>query len=191
MPTSTGDRARAPAPAPGISVVLAAGAAGVALVVGLGLAGTGGSASIDGPPGTASVVEIIDGDTLVVDLGRSDERVRLIGIDTPESVDPDRPDECFGAEASRRLAELVPPGAAVRLERDVEARDQYDRLLAYVYRADDDLFVNLAQVSGGYAETLTYPPNIAHTADFERAERQARTAGVGLWTACGAPPVQR
>lgn len=142
-----------------------------------------------GPPGTATVVEVIDGDTLVVDLAGGDEHVRLIGIDTPETVAPDRPDECFGAEASHHLADLAPPGTAVRLERDVEARDQYDRLLAYAYRARDDLFLNLAQVTGGFAEPLAYPPNTAHQADFEQAEREARTAGAGLWTACGSADV--
>jgi micrococcal nuclease len=115
--------------------------------------------------------------------------VRLIGIDTPETVAPDRPDECFGAEASRHLADLAPPGTALRLERDVEARDQYDRLLAYVYRARDGLFLNLAQVAGGFAEPLAYPPNVAHRADFERAAREARATGAGLWTACGSADV--
>jgi micrococcal nuclease len=140
-------------------------------------------------PGTATVVAVIDGDTLVVDLAGGDEHVRLIGIDTPESVAPDRPDECYGAEASHHLADLAPPGTALRLERDVEARDQYDRLLAYAYRVRDDLFLNLAQVAGGFAEPLAYPPNTAHRADFERAAREARLAGAGLWAACGSADV--
>jgi micrococcal nuclease len=167
-----------------VAVVAAtAVAAVVALPLPLRRAGTQGS------PGMATVVEVIDGDTLVVDLGGGDEHVRLIGIDTPETVAPDRPDECFGAEASHHLADLAPPGTAVRLERDVEARDQYDRLLAYAYRARDDLFLNLAQVTGGFAEPLAYPPNTAHRADFERAERAARAAGAGLWAACGSADV--
>ena len=142
-----------------------------------------------GPPGAAAVVEIIDGDTLVVDVRGHREPVRLIGVDTPETIHPDRPEECYGAEASRRLDDLVPPGTAVRLERDIEPRDQYDRLLAYVYRAEDGLFVNLDQVSHGYADTLVFPPNTAHEEDFARAERAARTAGVGLWSACGGADV--
>ena len=72
-----------------------------------------------------------------------DERVRLIGIDTPETVDPRKPVQCFGKEASDHTKALLPAGTAVRLERDAEARDRYDRLLAYVYRASDGLFVNL------------------------------------------------
>ncbi len=143
----------------------------------------------EGQSNTATVVAVIDGDTLVVDVGGSEEHVRLIGIDTPESVARDRPDECFGAEASRHLGDLAPSGTAIRLERDIEARDQYDRLLAYAYRARDDLFLNLAQVAGGFAEPLGYPPNTAHQADFERAEREARTTGAGLWTACGSADV--
>jgi micrococcal nuclease len=145
-----------------------------------------------GTGGEATVVEVIDGDTLAIDLAGDDggdEHVRLIGIDTPETVAPDRPDECFGAEASRHLADLAPPGTALRLERDVEARDQYDRLLAYVYRARDGLFLNLAQVAGGFAEPLAYPPNVAHRADFERAAREARVTGAGLWAACGSADV--
>ena len=142
-----------------------------------------------GPAGLATVVEVIDGDTLVVELAGADEHVRLIGIDTPETVAPDRPDECFGAEASRHLADLAPPGTDLRLERDVEARDQYDRLLAYAYRARDGLVLNLAQVTGGFAEPLAYPPNTAHRAEFERAARDARVAGAGLWAACGSADV--
>jgi micrococcal nuclease len=182
MPTSPSTRTRAPAPV----VAIAAAAAVMALAM---LQLPGRSANTGDPPGTGTIVEVVDGDTVVVDLDGHQEHVRLIGIDTPESVAPDRPDECFGAQASHRLAELVPAGTAMRLERDIEARDQYDRLLAYLYRADDDLFVNLAQVSDGYAESLTYPPNTAHRADFERAERDARATGAGLWRACGSADV--
>jgi micrococcal nuclease len=146
--------------------------------------GGGGGA---GPDGT--VVRVVDGDTVVVDLGGGDETVRLIGIDTPESVARDRPNECFGAEASARLAELLPPGTAVRLTRDVEPRDVYDRLLAYVVRSSDGLFVNAALVTDGYAEARDYPPNTAYRDDFETGERAARRSGLGLWSACGGPDV--
>lgn len=129
-------------------------------------------------------MRVIDGDTLVIRLDGRDERVRLIGIDTPESVRPDSPVECFGKEASEFLAGLVPAGTGVRLERDVEARDVYDRLLAYVYRASDELFVNLAIVEEGYGRPLTIPPNVAYTDRFVRASRDARDAGRGLWAAC-------
>jgi endonuclease YncB( thermonuclease family) len=161
----------------------------IALVAALAFQAFPRSSGSQGPAGQATVVEVIDGDTLLVDLAGADEHVRLIGIDTPETVAPDRPDECFGAEASHNLADLAPPGTAVRLERDVEARDQYDRLLAYAYRARDGLFLNLAQVSGGFAEPLAYAPNTAHRADFEGAAREARLAGAGLWAACGSADV--
>lgn len=139
--------------------------------------------------GAATVVRVVDGDTVVVDVGGTEEPVRLIGIDTPESVARDRPDECFGAEASARLESLLPPGTAVQLTRDVEPRDMYDRLLAYVQRSGDGLFVNAAQVADGYAEAKDYPPNTTYRDDFERAERAARQAGLGLWSACGGPDV--
>ncbi|MFP3900954.1 MAG: thermonuclease family protein, partial [Acidimicrobiia bacterium] len=136
-------------------------------------------------PGHATVVRVVDGDTLVVEIDGHEEHVRLIGIDTPESVAHDRPIECFGAEASAHLAELVPPGTPVRLERDIEPRDRYDRLLAYVHRAGDDVFVNRAQVAAGFAEASEYPPNTAYAPGLARDERHARAAGSGLWSACG------
>jgi micrococcal nuclease len=163
-------------------------AVGLAVLVALALLavrwGPGGG-DPDRAPGEAVVVRVVDGDTVVVAVGGSEESVRLIGIDTPESVARDRPDECFGAEAAQRLAELLPPGTVVRLTRDVEPRDVYDRLLAYVQREPDGLFVNAAQVSDGYAVAKDYPPNTTYRADLERAERAARAAGRGLWPACG------
>ena len=135
--------------------------------------------------GEAVVVRVVDGDTVIVEVGGAEESVRLIGIDTPESVARDRPNECFGVEASQRLADLLPAGTVVRLSRDIEPRDVYDRLLAYIQREPDGLFVNAAQVQDGFAVAKDYPPNTTYRADFERAERSARTAGLGLWPACG------
>ena len=139
--------------------------------------------------GTARVTRVVDGDTIRVTLGGTEEPVRLIGIDTPETHGRGGLRECFGSEASRRLADLLPAGTTVRLVRDVEARDRYDRLLAYVYRASDDLFVNLAMAREGYATTLTYPPNVTHADEFVAAVRGAREAGRGLWGRCGGPDV--
>ena len=127
----------------------------------------------------------VDGDTVDVDLAGAEERVRLIGIDTPESVADDRPVECFGPEAKVRLAELLPAGTEVRLERDVEARDRYGRLLAYVFRTSDDLLVNLALVDEGFAEARRFAPNVARQAELDRAEDAAKAAGRGLWPVCG------
>jgi micrococcal nuclease len=134
----------------------------------------------------ATVERVVDGDTIVVDVdGGGEERIRLIGVDTPESVKPDSPVECFGAEASTFTASLLPEGTRVRLERDVEARDDYGRLLAYVYRAEDAMFVNLELVEQGYAQPLTIPPNVAHAEQFVAASRRAEAADRGLWSACG------
>jgi len=142
----------------------------------------------DRPPGAGTVVRAVDGDTLVVELATSTETVRLVGIDTPETVAPGRPVECYGHEAAANLAALVPPGTEVRLSRDVEPRDRYDRLLAYVHRADG-LFVNAAQIEDGYADARHYPPNVAHRPGLDQAEHRAREAGLGLWGACGGPHV--
>ena len=153
------------------------------LLIALAACGGGDDAS-GGDRSVGKVSKITDGDTIHVQIGGGDETVRLIGIDTPESVDPRSPVECFGKEASKHLGELIPVGTEVRLVRDIEARDRYDRLLAYVYRASDDLFVNEQMALDGYADLLTYPPNVAHVDDFTAAVREARDAGRGLWSAC-------
>lgn len=125
------------------------------------------------------VTRIVDGDTLhVSDL---DERVRLIGIDTPE-VDGDT--ECYGNEATDHLAGLVQPGTEVEIRFDVEKFDRYGRYLGYVYRLSDDLFVNERMLSDGYAQIATFPPNVMHVDDFNRAQTDAREAGRGPWAVC-------
>ncbi len=139
-----------------------------------------------GTAGEATLVRVVDGDTVVVDLDGAEERIRLIGIDTPESVDPNRPVECFGPEASAYMAELLPPETRILLELDVEARDRYGRLLAYIYRADDGLFINAEMVAAGYASVYTFPPNVTYVDTFRTAERAAREGGLGLWTGCPA-----
>jgi micrococcal nuclease len=153
-----------------------------ALVTALAVA-RGQSASA-GKPDAVRIVRVVDGDTVVARLAGGDEKVRLIGIDTPETVDPRKPVQCFGKEASDRTKALLPPGTAIRLERDVEARDRYGRLLAYVYRVSDGTFVNLALAEEGYAQPLTIPPNVAYTARFSAAAAAARAAHRGLWGAC-------
>lgn len=139
------------------------------------------------PNGT--VVRVVDGDTVVVETDGTEERARLIGIDTPESVREDHPVECFGPEASSRLEQLLPPGTPIYLERDVEPRDMYNRLLVYVRRADDGLHVNRDQIAQGYGEASPYPPNTALSDELAAAEQAARTHGLGLWGECGGPDV--
>jgi micrococcal nuclease len=141
-------------------------------------------------PGTAQVVDVIDGDTLDVRIGGHTETVRLLGVDTPETKHPTRPVECFGPEASARLDELLPRGADIRLERDVEARDRFGRLLAYVYRLDDGLFVNEALLVDGFAEVLVIEPNGALASPLRAAQAEARSARRGLWGRCGATSSQ-
>ena len=158
----------------------------VALVLAVRARGGGGGGGPAADDGRASVVRVVDGDTVEVRIGGREETVRLIGIDTPETVDPRSPVECFGEEASDRAKALLPVGTEVRLVADVEPRDRYDRLLAYVYR-DDGTFVNLALVEDGYASVLTYPPNVAHASEFTAAAARAREGGRGLWGACGGP----
>ena len=131
---------------------------------------------------TARVVRVVDGDTIVVDRGRGDERVRYIGIDTPESVKPNTPVEFMANEASAANEALV-AGRDVVLERDVSDTDQYDRLLRYVWLREGDgwVFVNLELVRRGYAQVATYPPDVRWTDTFLAAQRVAREAGLGLW----------
>jgi micrococcal nuclease len=134
-----------------------------------------------------TVIETIDGDTIDVRIGYKRQRIRLLGIDTPETKDPRKPVQCFGREASERTDELLPPGTIVRLEQDIEKHDAYNRLLAYVWRASDGLFVNLDLVAGGYADILSIPPNTAHADEFRAAMTAAKATPVGLWATCGGP----
>lgn len=147
------------------------------------------SAASHTPAGTGVVTHPVDGDTIEVRIGGATERIRLIGIDTPESVARDRPVECFGPEAKERMAELLPIGTEVRLERDIEARDRYGRLLAYVFRASDDAFINLLLVEEGYAASYPFEPNVTRQGEFDRAQDEARAAERGLWPACGGTDV--
>ena len=138
------------------------------------------------PAGTeqgARVTRIVDGDTIHVSVAGRREKVRYIGVDTPESRRPGTPVQCFARAASAFNARLV-AGRRVRLRTDVERRDRYGRLLAYVYREPDGLFVNAELVRRGFATVLTIPPNVAHSAQFLRLQRAARRARRGLWGSC-------
>jgi len=103
------------------------------------------------------VVRVVDGDTIVVVVDGVEYRVRYIGIDTPETVHPSEPVECFGREASQRNRSLV-EGKAVVLEKDVSETDQYGRLLRHVWVEGE--MVNAALVGEGYAQVSTYPPDV-------------------------------
>lgn len=124
------------------------------------------------------VTRVVDGDTIQIEGG---QKVRYIGINTPETVDPRRNVQCFGKEASAKNKELV-EGKKVRLEKDVSETDKYHRLLRYVYVGD--IFVNDYLVRQGYAYVSTYPPDVKYQQQFMDAQKEARENNRGLWATC-------
>lgn len=130
---------------------------------------------------TARVVQVVDGDTIRVDLNGEETPVRLIGIDTPEKDGPYTDEECFGEQATRYTAEAI-GGLDVELEFDVERTDRFDRTLAYVW-VDESLF-NERILREGYAVLATFPPNVRYVDRFTAAQRQARDVRAGLWGGC-------
>ena len=143
------------------------------------------------PPADAEgpfpVVRVVDGDTLIVARPEGETRVRVIGIDTPESVAQDQPVECFGPEAAQRAEQLL-AGTSVMLRGDpTQARtDQYGRELDYVWLPDGRLF-NHVMLMEGYALEYTFAAPYAYQSEFRAAEQQAAQGGLGLWSpsACG------
>lgn len=154
------------------------------LLAGCGSTGT----ATDTAPGTLHgpypVVRSVDGDTIRVNRNGEEIVIRFIGLDTPETVAPDRPVECFGPEASARTKELV-EGGQVWLEYDEASglTDKYDRTLAFVW-LDQQTMLNELLIAEGYAEEVTYTDGYAHQREFQDAERAAQSAGLGLWGAC-------
>ncbi|MFA5131911.1 MAG: thermonuclease family protein [Candidatus Paceibacterota bacterium] len=127
------------------------------------------------------VTKVTDGDTIHVNIEGADEVIRLIGINTPETVDPRRPVQCFGKEASARMKELV-GGKIVRLEYDdsQSLRDTYNRLLAYVYLEDGEM-INRKMIAEGYAYEYTYMTPYKYQREFRELQTLARTSARGLW----------
>lgn len=154
-------------------------------------AGSSNSRSERTTPGrstTARVIRVVDGDTIVVrqlnsagDERGASVRVRYIGVDTPESVKPDSPVECFGKEAASANRRLV-DGRTVELVADRERYDRFGRTLAFVYV--DGKFVNAELIKNGFAETIEVPPNTSKAAEFAAMERVAMRTKKGLWRAC-------
>lgn len=132
------------------------------------------------------VVHIVDGDTIDVQKDGTKVRVRLIGINSPESVDPRRPVQCFGKEASAEMKRLV-GGKSVTLEIDPsqDTYDKYGRLLAYVFLGSEN--INLEMIQTGYAYEYTYHLPYKYQQEFKAAQKEAAAAGRGLWAAgvCG------
>lgn len=134
------------------------------------------SAEVQGPEGELfKVAHVVDGDTIKIENGQV---VRYIGIDTPETVDPRKPVQCFGKEASAKNKQLI-EGKEVRLVKDVSETDKYGRILRYVYIGDT--FVNDYLVRNGFAHSSTYPPDVKFQDQFKKAEEEARNNKRGLW----------
>ncbi len=136
---------------------------------------------------SAKVAKVIDGDTIQLE---TKQKVRYIGIDTPELHDPRRPVECFGKEAYEENKKLI-EGKTIILEKDVSDKDKYGRLLRYVYLPQETkqttssgLMVNDYLVRQGYANAVSYPPDIKYQDQFRNAQLQAKTNNRGLWNLC-------
>mgnify|MGYP001615920286 CR=1 FL=1 len=125
------------------------------------------------------VLKVVDGDTVKIDYEGKETTVRLIGVDTPETVHPSKPVEAKGIEASNFTKNLL-LGESIYLRFDGNRTDKYGRMLAYLYRAPDGLFVNLEIVRQGYGHAYTAFP-FQHIELFRAYERRAREASKGLW----------
>lgn len=131
-----------------------------------------------------TVTRVVDGDTVIVSADGRSEDVRVLGIDTPETVDPVKPVGCYGPQASAYTKHLL-TGRRVRLEYDRVVHDKYGRFLAYVYlQSRPEVFVDARLVALGYARILSIPPNTRHAGLLARLQAQAAVAGRGLWSAC-------
>lgn len=141
-----------------------------------------------GVQGPLTVIKVVDGDTIWVDNNGKRQKIRMIGLDTPESVDPRKPVQCFALEASAQ-AKTILGGQSVYLETDPsqDTVDKYGRTLAYVWTESGRLF-NLDMIADGYAHEYTYDLPYRYQPDFRVAERDARTQERGLWSpnACAA-----
>ncbi len=173
------------------SVVLASMLAACAFGTPLRTEPPGSSLSMGptGPTQVAHVTKITDGDTIHVDIDGDDYRLRYIGMDTPESVKPGTSVEPYARAASAANAALVADRDVV-LEKDVSETDRYGRLLRYVWLREGAgwTMVNVELVRMGYANVLTYPPDVKYAAQFVDAEQAAREAGRGLWASPGPSP---
>jgi len=153
----------------------------VAIAIAISLPNNDASQILTPTEDLARVTRVIDGDTIEVSLEGIICKVRYIGIDTPETVHPSQPVECFGKEASDKNSALV-AGKIVKLEKDVSETDKYGRLLRYVWVGD--IFVNDYLVRQGYAYASTYPPDVKYADQFAQAQEEAIENNRGLWAIC-------
>lgn len=133
------------------------------------------------PEETYEVVKVVDGDTLTLNMGNKTETLRLIGMDTPETVDPRKPVQCFAKEASNKAKEML-MGKRVRIEADPSQgeRDKYNRLLRYIF-LEDGTFYNRLMIEEGYAHEYTYNTPYKYQSEFKEAETKAREGKKGFW----------
>ncbi|PIQ72902.1 hypothetical protein CO007_02755 [Candidatus Roizmanbacteria bacterium CG_4_8_14_3_um_filter_36_10] len=131
---------------------------------------------------TVKVARVVDGDTIETENG---QKIRYIGINSPELHDPRRPVECFAQEAYEENKKLV-EGKTIRLEKDISETDKYKRLLHYVYI--NDIFINDYLVRQGFAQVSTFPPDVKYVQQFLEAEKEARENNRGLWKDCPLKP---
>lgn len=134
----------------------------------------------DYPYGKYKVTRVVDGDTIIVDFNGKEERVRLIGVDTPESVHPDKSKNVPEGEIASKFTKEKIEGKEVALEFDVQERDHYGRLLAYVWFGGT--MFNKTLLQEGYAQIATYPPNVKYVDDFTKIQEEARENNKGLWS---------
>jgi len=167
-----------------LSSLLPAVAAAAAAVAVVGCGGGGTEAPAAAAP--ARVVRVVDGDTVILRLDGDDRRVRLLGVDAPESVPPDRPVECWGPQAAAAARRLMPAGATVSVATDPSQgdEDRYGRLLAEVTVGDAPGTVNVALVREGAAEVFRGDGRGRLQPELRAAQREARDAGRGLWGSC-------
>ncbi|MFZ5823133.1 MAG: thermonuclease family protein [Bacillota bacterium] len=128
----------------------------------------------------ATVVRVVDGDTVELDLGGKAEKVRLLNVNTPETVDPRKPVEEYGREASAFARSVLTPGLKVYVKPDVEERDRYGRLLLHLYLEDGTWF-NALLIRAGYAQLMTISPNVSAAGFFRELQARARKEEIGLW----------
>jgi micrococcal nuclease len=137
------------------------------------------------------IERVVDGDTVIA---KSAGRLRMIGMNTPETVssrqtEQGAPPDCYGPEASAFTKKLLPAGTSVRLETDQESRDKYERSLVYLFRSSDNMFINGELVKQGYARQGTYGKNTKYDGLLRGYEQEAQAARRGLWSKCNAPKV--
>ncbi len=134
----------------------------------------------DYPYGKYKVTRVVDGDTIIVDFNGKEERVRLIGIDTPESVHPDATKNIEEGKMASNFTKEKLEGKEIALEFDVQERDNYGRLLAYVWFSGS--MFNKTLLQEGYAQIATYPPNVKYVDDFTKIQKEARESNKGFWS---------